>query len=335
MTDNIKKIEEYIAEHKPNDAESHVLAYCFCKVYYSATQKQYAESAGFSDRLLRSYISDNRELYDGELERLQDIKDADSPPTDFTIMANRTITDEMLDKFVDSLFKDALTGNARSKQLFIDFTGLTSEQVLTLQKNKAKSLRYWIRENLGSISQFMDAKSLGLMIESSPYIHRGNKESANNAQAFVDADFTDESFAKELMYWGMVHLSLLNNVAHPDIELLSTAVRLDRIEAGVPETFNKYEVKQYAKGESISDVKKTVTDTEMEQMLTEVFGADEAEEIMFKRSLAKDTVKAPKVDKVSVEQRASKHEDKLQVLLTTEEELRHMMQQTLKKANQK
>lgn len=331
MTDKEKQIRNHIAQANPTDAESHVLTFAFCQVMYGATQKQYVEVAGFSDRLLRTYISDNRKAYDEELERIQGIKEADSPSPDFTLMANRTITEEQLDKFVDALFKSAVNGNARDKQLFIEFTGLTSEQVLTLQKNKAKSLRYWIRGELDSISTYMDTKSLGLMSESSELIYRGDKASAKNAQTYVNKDINDEAFMRELAYWGAVHLNLLNNVSHPDTELLATAVRLDRLESGVKETFNKYEVKKYANGQPISDVKKTATDDELARMLSEVFTANEVEDIMYQKRMAQDIVKAPTVDRVSVDQRATKYQDELIVILTAEEQMRQWMKDITKK----
>ena len=337
---DVKKIEQYLTENKPTDAESHVVAFAFVKVMYGATQKAYAEATGINDRSLRNYISDNQELYEEELERLEELKDADSPTADFSILANRAITEEMLDKFVDSLFKSAISGNARDKSLFIEWTGLTAEQVLTLQKNKAKSLRHWIKTEIGNVNQYMDTKSLGLMIETSPYIFRGNKDSKNNAQAFVDADLTDEGFKQELMYWGATFLSMMNNAEHPDLELLATAVRVDRLSKDIPEAFNKFEVKRYADADFTPEKQNKTLDElllelcELEHGKGSFKAKEEYEEIKSQQmqNVGK-AVKPPKFDKAEVKARASEYEDELKIILTAEEQMRHWMNETTKKVN--
>jgi hypothetical protein len=335
MNEMEQKIADYITDVQPNDAKTHVTAYAFCKVMYGATQKSYVEVAGFSDRLLRKYISQEKELYEEELQRLTEVKEYESPSPDFAKMSSRIITEEMLDSFIDSLFKSAVNGNAREKELFLSFTGLTAEDVLTLNKTKAKSLRYWIRERLADISSYMDTKTLGLMTETSELIFRGNKETANNAQNFVNKSIEDEAFKLELMYWGAVHLSMMNNVAHPDLELLATAVRLDKMLKGSPETYNKYEVKKYAKGESIVDkAKAPVDEAKLEAMLAEILGdKEQAQDVMYASRMAKDIVKTPKVVRANVEQRATEYEEQLRVLLTAEENVRHMMREITRKVN--
>lgn len=331
MAEKDKQIKGYIAEHQPNDAVAHVIAYAFCKVMYGATQKAYANEAGFSDRQLRQFISNNKELYEEELTRLEEL-DTDKP--NFDILANRTITEEQLDNFVDALFKSAVSGNARDKQLFIEFTGLTSEQVLTLNKNKAKSLRYWIRGELDSISSYIDTKTLGIMSESSELIFRGDKGSKNNTQNYINKDVADESFALELMYWGAVHLNLLNGVEHPDTSLLATAVRVDRLEKDVAETFNKAEVKKYAKGEAITEGIKNVTEAEWIEKLSGTFSPEEIEDILYKKRMAQASKPtAPEVVRADVEQRASKHEDELRVLLTAQEEMAQALKEMAKHIN--
>ncbi|WP_066047046.1 hypothetical protein [Robertmurraya korlensis] len=336
MTENIRKMEEYILEQSPTDPESHVLTFCYVQVMYQATQKQYANIIGISDRALRNYISNNQELYDEEKKRLQEIKEADSPSPDFTLMANRTITEEQLDKFVDALFKSAINGNARDKALFIEFTGLTSEQVLTLQHTKAKSLRYWIKDMIQPISQYMDTKSLGMMIETSPYIFRGTKSSNKNAQRFVDTDISDESFKLELMYWGAAFLSMMNNEEHPDLELLATTVRLDRLSKDIPEAYNKYEVRRYAEADFTPKKPNKTFDELMLELFIEIDGAIKGKEEFEKWKIehppkAPKAVKPPELDKAEVELRASEYEDELEILLTVEDEILHDLKMITKK----
>ncbi|XQY90618.1 hypothetical protein ACNRWW_13905 [Metabacillus sp. HB246100] len=337
-----KMIEEYIVAQSPNDAMSHINTFCYVKVMYEATQAQYAKYAGISDRGLRSFISSNKEEYEQELERVQAEKDAESD-VDFSQLNTRVLSEEQIDKFVENVFKKATSPNAsvREWEFFLNFTGLTATEVLNLQEAKAKTLRYWIKAQMPLLKQFMDTKVLGLMTETSRIIYRGNKDSKDNAQAFIDADIHDEAFAKELMYWGAVHLSMMNNVEHPDIELLATSVRLDRIEQGIAETFNKYEVKRYAEGDfTPKKSNKTMNELMLELCILEhgiTRGTEEFEKLKEQRdralAVAVKTVKPPVTDKVDINARASKYEDELRVLLTAEEEMRHMMNEITKKVN--
>lgn len=321
-------VSDYIAEVQPSNPESHVLAFAYCKVNFECSQALYSKHAGFSDRGLREYISKNREMYDAEVIKLEEDKEK---PFDMTNISSRALTEAQLDKFIEVLYQSAIKGNARDRQLLIDFSGLTATDVMNLTEVKTKSLRHWVKSHLKTIKHYLNVKTLGLMTESSKYIYRGDKKSGKNPQRYINAKLTDEDFKRELMYWGAVHLNLLNNVEHPETELLATAVRIDRISAGESEEFNIHAVKRYAKGKNISPDKKSSGSIEhLRGKLIETLGEDKAVEAIATFRLSKNTVKPPEFESVDVQQRASQYEDELILLLSTEEEISYMLKNQLK-----
>ncbi|EIT85379.1 hypothetical protein A374_11565 [Fictibacillus macauensis ZFHKF-1] len=323
MSDKEKVIAEYIESNNPSSSLDHALAFAYLKVTSQVTQKQYAEAVGVSDRAIRKYISDNKEEYEEEIESLEA---GVEKPLDMSILSSRTLTEEQLDKFVDVLYKSAITGSARDRQLMIDFTGLTADDVMNLQSVKQKSLRWMIKGELSSISQYFDAKQLGVMIEESPYLYRGNKLSKGNANNFVQADVTDERFIREMAYFGMLFCSMYNQTGHPDTDVISQAVRLDRMEQGTAQALNKQEIKKYAEGKNIkSDVKQPLSNAELFNMYKELFGAEKAHEMLQESKQAKQVVKPAEIKPDVIKQRASVHKDALLVLTTVEEEIKHLL----------
>ncbi|MGE6609995.1 hypothetical protein ACQKFG_05655 [Peribacillus sp. NPDC076916] len=325
---NKQLIEEYLREKAPTAQLDVALAFAEVKARYGALQKDVASILGINDRSLRQYISNNKEEYEARLTELQAEIETE---IDYSKLNTRVLSEEQIDKFVENVFKKATSKDAsvREWEFFLNFTGLTATEVLNLQEAKAKTLRYWIKAQVGMLKQFMNTRTLGLMTESSSLIYRGAKGSKDNAQNFVNSSLEDESFKQELMYWGAVHLSMMNNVEHPDLELLATAVRVDRIEKDIPEVFDKYEVRRYAEG----DFTPRKSDKTLDEMMLDLYvmehgatrGAEEYEKAKANRQDIKPVVKPPELDKVDVELRASKYEEELQVLLTTAEEMQECL----------
>ncbi|KGP71512.1 hypothetical protein [Pontibacillus yanchengensis] len=324
MTDKQTEIiEEYFAEVMPSQAIEHAIAFGYVKGTDSQiTQTMYSEKAGINSRTLRKYIAENKQAYEEELERA---KENAEPEIDITSLDSRSLSEEQIDKFIEVLYQSAITGNARDRQLLIDFTGMTATDVMTFQNTKASSLRWFVKSTLSTISKHMDARALGINLAESSYLYRGDKSSNGNAQNFVNADLEDESFKLELMYWGMAFMSLYNQTEHPDIKLLEKAVRLERMEQETAQEINKAEVKKYEAGKDIKADKKPVSGEALYSKLSEIFSDEEIDEIRAKQQEANRVTKPPELDKEKVEQRASQHEGKLEVLLSVEDELKAMM----------
>ncbi|MBY8908880.1 hypothetical protein K6L05_03655 [Salinicoccus roseus] len=320
-------VQEIIEEQQPKNDVDHVEVYAYLKATQGTTQDRYAKAVGFSPRSLRAYISNNRELYEQALADAEEEAQADR--YDPNNMQGRELSEEDLDAFVQGMIKSATKGDAtpRDRALFVEFFGLKAEDIVNLSQSKNKSLKWLIRNNLPSISQYMDTKELGLALEESPYIDRGDRDSRGNKQAFVDADINDEAFKLELMQWGLVFLSLYNNVRHPDTEYLMQAVRVAKIQRGeaVPR-INKGRLKKYASAKRWKEEgSKTLSDSEIRGKLIEAgYSKAEAEEIVANKQQA--TVEPPDVDTEEIEQRASQYEDQLEVLLGTEDLLAKMYQ---------
>ncbi|RSK27469.1 hypothetical protein EJF36_11555 [Bacillus sp. HMF5848] len=325
MADNLKQMQEFLAEANPSTPEDIVLCFAYCKVHFEATQSQFSKEIGVSDRTLRKYISDNQTAFDEEKAQQEATKE---PEADVNNLA-RTLTNEQLDAFLQNLIQSAIKPSAstKDKQLLIDFAGLSGQDLLNLTAVKKRSLHWFIKEELSSISQYLDSRQLGIMLEESDKLYREDRESKENTQNFVDADISDESFRLELMYYGLLFMSLYNQTQHPDLELLQQAVRLDRIQKGKATPLNKRAVKLYAKGNSIKQDanKKPISDEKIKQMYVEVFGKDEAEKMLSEVRSAKQTTKPPEIDKSDVKQRATEHQEELEILLSVEEEIQKMM----------
>ncbi|CAH0222605.1 hypothetical protein SRABI96_02449 [Peribacillus sp. Bi96] len=331
--DTEKLIAEYLESNTPSTNLDHALAFAYLKVTAQVTQKQYAESVGISDRALRKYISDNKEDYEEEIERLEAETEK---PLDLSSLSSRTLTEEQLDKFVDVLYKSAITGNARDKQLFIEFTGLTAEDVMNLQTAKQRSLRWIIKGELGSISKYFDSKQLGVMIEESPYLFRGDKKSASNPNNFVQADISDEAFVREMAYFGMLFCSMYNNTAHPDTEVVSKAVRLDRLEQGTRQALSGKAVHEYSEGKNIKPKPpaKPMTDDEYRKLLIDVHSIDgkpdleEIERIVERNRVVtktKGAIKPAEFKPDVIEERATQHKDALEVFTGYERDLASLL----------
>lgn len=324
MSDREQLVAEYLENNPPSSNLDHCLAYAYLKVNHEVTQKQYAEAVGINDRSLRKWISENKDDYEEAVERYEAEVEK---PLDLSILSSRSISEEQLDKFVDVLYKSAITGNARDKALFIEFTGLTAENVMDLQSIKQRSLRWMIKGELSSISQYLDPKQLGVMMEESPYLYRGDKQSSGNSNNFVQADITDEAFVREMAYFGMLFTSLYNQTAHPDMDVVAQAVRLDRLEQGTAQALNRNNIKQYAEGANIKPkVSKPVTDEQLITMWMELGdNRHTATERVLEAKKAKQVVKPAEIKPDVVRERATQHEDALQVLVSVEDEIKHLL----------
>jgi hypothetical protein len=329
--DRQQKINEFLAESKPSDALSHVLAYAYLRAKYQVTQAEYNKLTGLNERTLRSYITKHREQYEAELAKHKPelTIDEDSLQT--------TLSEEQLDAFINNIIKRALSPNSsvREWEFLVNFTGLQAEDVLNLGQIKSKSLRWFIKGNLSKISKYMDTKQLGVMLQESPYTYNGDKESIGNTERFITASLEDESFKLELMYFGLLFLSLYNQKAHPDLELVATAVRLNRLEKGLQQPVNMTEVKKFAKGKDIeeqsnqSKLRKNIGELIKELEAVTGFTANTvlSDEYKQARENVSKALKAPDIpDFEEVEKKTSKYYWELLVLTSAEEELRAMLE---------
>ncbi|SID32886.1 Uncharacterised protein [Mycobacteroides abscessus subsp. abscessus] len=127
------------------------------------------------------------------------------------------------------------------------------------------------------------------------------------------------------MYFGLLFLSLYNQKSHPDLDLMATIVRLNRLEAGINEPVKKFEVQKFAKGKDIEDKKLVpMTEKERKDLISNLKYLGVDTDLYFKRT--NDVVKPPVIPDVEeVEEKASEYFEELLVLASVEEQIQHWM----------
>lgn len=230
MTEKERKqqvIEEVLAERQPSTPLNHALTFAFLNATEAVTQKEYALALNISDRTLRKYIADNRKQFDAEHSRAE---------AELSQALGRSKQKEMsgsqLDAFVDILIEKAIseTGTTQDRKLLIDFTSLSGKELVQRNAVKKSRLHWWILTNLTTLSGYLNTRELGLNLTESDLLDRESRESEGNVQRFVDMSiFKDKAFYMECAYFGLVFMSLYNETEHPDLLLMSDAVRLERL----------------------------------------------------------------------------------------------------------
>lgn len=267
--------EEILEERQPGGSSlAHVLTFAYASARYGISQDIYSEVAGFSARTLRKHISNNRAEFDTEYQRVaEDLKKEQG-------ITKRQLSGSELDAFLDILIQKAIdpNGSTADRKLLSELVSISSEDLLTRQTTKQASLLWFIRNNLENISTYLTPRELGLHIEESPYIYRETRESKGNSQRFIDNSvFSTEdkpanpSYIVEVLYWGVIFLSLMNQQAHPDVNLLGDTVRLARATDGKIKTARELrKVARYAKGKNMFKRTTPVTAEEVDKLLLEL-----------------------------------------------------------------
>ena len=230
MTEKERKqqvIADVLEERAPATPLAHAVTFAYLSATEGAVQKEYAEAVGISDRTLRKYVADNRKEYDAEHSRAEaELSQA------LGRSKQKEMTGSQLDAFIDILIEKATsdTGTTQDRKLLIEFTGLSGTDLVQRNAVKRTALRWWILNNLSTLSGYMNTRELGLNLSESDTLYREDRASEQNLQRFVDRSiFKDKAFYMECAYFGLVFMSLYNETEHPDLLLMSDAVRLERL----------------------------------------------------------------------------------------------------------
>lgn len=326
-----EEIKALLDQEQPKTPEELVTAFAYAKVHWNATQKEFSEVAGFSDRLLRQHISKFKATFEQALDEYEQDAKADRYNADN--LKGRQLSEEDLDNFVQGMIeagsgKDA---TARDRELMANFFGIKAEDIVQLSQSKNNSLKWLIRSNLQNIKNIMDTKALGIALEESRYVYGGDNDNSN-LDNFVRADLSDPDFKAELMQFGLIFLSLYNNQAHADMNLLFQAVRLNNVTAGrtLPKQ-SKSRIKKYASGKNWrpTNTKQVDVNTLAKELVESgTFSTLEANKLIADHNNAEAVVKAPEVDQQDIQERSSKYSEELEVLLTIEDELAKLFKET-------
>lgn len=333
--DNTKLIEEYIKDKAPETELDIVLCMAEVKAKYNAVQSETAKYFGISDRTLKNYKAKHKAEFEARLEEVmaQEVDELAG------INPNQFVSEEQTDKFFRVMYEKAVSpqGTARDRELYMEATGLSGRDYFHLQSVKANTLRWFIKQNLSKISQYMDTKELGVQLQSSPYLYNGDKESLGNTQKFVDKSLDDESFKLELILAGLTFYSLFNGVNHPELEYMQNIVKLDRLEQEIKVKMNLNEVKEFARGGE----PRPTSNKSLDEVLLELEQMDNPratmEDVRTKYSRgsqtkAKSLVKPPKLPDVeTVVRKADEHRERLRVLLSAQDEIKAMIEDSKRK----
>lgn len=323
-------IREAIEEHSPQNGLDHALLFAELKTKEDITQNQYSELAGIAPRTLRKYIADNRHKFDQRIHavsaQLERKRESGSLGT---------LTESQLDQFLQGLIDRAIKPDAKTRdvELLIRFADLKGADLLELKATKERSLRWQIKETLGSICQYLDSYELGIMLEECNLLARGDRFSEINQKRFMSSSLEDTDFKLELMYFGMLFISLYNEQQHPQLALLATAVRLNRIkkESNKQQLKDSSNLSKYAEGKDIKPPEPFQgTDeelkAELDRLMLKIFDGNRAEMEESSKRLAnvERKVTAPVIDADKVWQEADAHEEDLKVIVTLEDFLKDL-----------
>lgn len=220
-------IKDVLEERGPNTPLAHAVVFALLSAQEGVTQKEYSEAIGVSDRTIRKYIADNRKEYDEEYSRAEAELTAE-----LGRVKQKQMTGTQLDAFIDVLIDKAISenGSTQDRKLLLEFTGLNGKDLIQRNAQKQTSLHWWILNNLGTVTGFMNTRELGINLTESELVCREDTYDGENLQNFIDRSiFEDTAFMREAMYWGLVFMSLYNRNSHPDLLLMGDLVRLDRL----------------------------------------------------------------------------------------------------------
>lgn len=263
-------IKDVLAERQPSTPLAHAVVFALLSAQEGVTQKEYAEAIGLSDRSIRKYIAQHKAEYEAEFKRAE---------AELRQLQGRSRQKEMtgtqIDAFMDILIEKATsdTGTTQDRKLLIEFTGLNGADLIQRNAVKKSTLRWFILNNLSTLSSYLNTREMGINIEETDLLNREDKESENNVQNFTDSSiFSDPAFLRECAYFGLLFLSIYNEVEHPDLLLLGDAVRLERILDGRGKTdVGLGKASRYAKAKDYYKRTEPYSDDEMRAMLTELY----------------------------------------------------------------
>lgn len=263
-------IKDVLAERQPGTSLAHAVVFALLSAQEGVTQKEYAEAIGISDRTVRKYIGDNRKEYDAEFKRAE---------AELRQLQGRTKQKEMtgsqLDAFIDILIEKATSesGTTQDRKLLIEFTGLNGSDLVQRNAFKKSTLRWFILNNLSTLSTYLNTREMGIQLEETDLLNREDKDSENNIQNFTDSSiFSDPAFLRECAYFGLLFMSVYNEVEHPDLALLGDAVRLERILDGRGKTERELiKANKYAEGKDYYKRTTPFSNDEIREMFTALY----------------------------------------------------------------
>lgn len=266
----VRVIKDVLEERGPGTPLAHAVVFALLSAQEGITQREYSEAIGVSDRTIRKYIAQHKAEYEAEFKRAE---------AELRQLQGRSRQKEMtgtqIDAFMDILIEKATsdTGTTQDRKLLIEFTGLNGADLIQRNAVKKSTLRWFIFNNIGTISSYLNTREMGIQLEETDLLNREDKESENNVQNFIDRSiFSDTAFLRECAYFGLLLISIYNETQHPDLELLGDAVRLERILDGRGKSARELiGANRYAEGKDYYRRTAPYSEDEIRAMLTDLY----------------------------------------------------------------
>ena len=306
----MSRVKSYLAEkgYNTNDDKELLRFTADVKVNLQATQEEIAEALGITARTLRNKITKDRAYYNACIEAFSS--------TD--VQEQTELSEDEMSTFVTNMIRLGTNPkSAKDMQLFIEFFEISKQDVKSILEVKKSSFRRWYKD---ASLDYMDRREIATVLESmSDVLYMGNKETQGSTQNFIDMDIEDDLTKLQLMYSGLLFMSLFNQVEHPALPYLGQLTRLEQVKQGKDKKVNKQSIRELA---NIPTPK--LTSKEMASVLKSELG--------FTDSQIDDILNAPKQqakvslpDKEQVKVEAKGYKEELDVFLTAQEEIENMI----------
>lgn len=293
-----------------------VKAYADAKVNHDATQEDVASAVGVTARTLRKYIAEDREAYEAYLAEFE-LKASGKVPS---------ISENDLNSFVDNIIRMGTNPQSvKEVQLFIEFFGITSEDVKEIMNLKRKSLRGWLRE--AESIDYMNVEEMQRNLLTMDILYNQNQQSKGATAKAMNINPNDAIDQYRLMYLGALFVSLFNQTENKALlKYLSVMMRLEQIKQGRDISIDADIRKQAERASGTYEETKELTANELEQGLRDI-GYTEAEIqdmlYAFKHKSNSKPVELP--DKEELEQDEEQYKEQLRGYLKPHEELKLML----------
>ncbi|MBE2978950.1 hypothetical protein [Priestia megaterium] len=304
-------VKSYLDEksYNLNDDKELLRAMADVKVNMDANQNEIAEAIGITARTLRNKITKDRAYYNSCIEEFSS--------TD--VQEQTELSEDEMSTFVTNMIRLGTNPkSAKDMQLFIEFFEISKQDVKSILEVKKSSFRRWYKD---ASLDYMDRREIATVLESmSDVMYMGNKETQGATQNFVDMDIEDDLTKLQLMYSGLLFMSLFNQVEHPALPYLGQVLRLEQIKQGKYKELNKKNIKELAQFKS----PKTVWSETSKLLFQKDMGwTDEQLEDFLNAPSKQAKVELPDKEQVKIDK--EKHADKFNVFLTAQEEIENMI----------
>ncbi|MGG6431925.1 hypothetical protein ACPF7I_06235 [Anoxybacillus sp. D401a] len=305
----MSNVKQYLKEkgYNLNDDKELLRAFADAKINLQASQEEFASAVGITSRTIRNKIAKDRAYYNACLEEFSSVAEEQGK-----------LTEEQLSKFVDNILALGLNPkSAKDIQLFIDFFGITADDVKKIIQIKKASLRGWLKD---AQLDYMDMESVYKNLFTMDCLYNQNEQSVGATERAYSMDLNEPLTQYRLMYMGAVFMSLYNQAEYSDLlDQLAVLMKLEQLEQGVHIQIDR---KLRTEAQKLAGTYKrpNLTDEEYKSLLREIGVSEETLKTLQNKPKVKELP-----DRETVEELHENHYEQLEGYLTAEQELSRLL----------